>query len=82
MSCLADPSNAPAWGGVLQGLGLRPSGDGYRDRKIRFRVRSGWGTFESNGSQRSDPLRGLLLAPDPEAWQALHTTLFGDGAVP
>ena len=26
--------------------------------------------------------RGLLLAPDPEAWQALHTTLFGGGPVP
>ena len=63
MSCLADLGDAPAWGGVLQGLGLRPSGDGYRDRKIRFRVRSGWGTFESNGSQRSDPLRGQLGRP-------------------
>ena len=26
--------------------------------------------------------RGLLLAPDPEAWQALHTTLFAGGAIP
>ena len=61
MSC--DLDDAPAWGGVLLGLGLRPSGDGYRNRKVRFHVRSGWGTFEANGTQRSDPLRGQLDRP-------------------
>ncbi len=63
MSCLAERGDAPAWDGVLQGLGLRPDGDGYCGRRIRFRVRSGWGTFESNGAQRSDALRGQLGRP-------------------
>ncbi len=63
MSYLADLPDAPAWDAVLRGLGLRPGGDGYRNRRIRFRVRSGWGTFESNGKQRSDPLRGQLGRP-------------------
>ena len=32
--------------------------------EVRFRLRSGWGTFESNGgSRRSDPLRGQLGRP-------------------
>jgi hypothetical protein len=63
MSSLVELGEAPAWGAVLQGLGLRPGGDGYRNRRIRFQVRSGWGTFESNGTQRSDALRGQLGRP-------------------
>jgi hypothetical protein len=62
MSCRADLVDAP-WSGVLQGLGLRPGNGGYRNRRIGFHVRSGWGTFEANGTQRSDPLRGQLGRP-------------------
>lgn len=53
----------PAWCAVLQDLGLRADDDDqtYRNGRIVFRVRSGWGVFESKGKvRRSDTLRGQL----------------------
>ena len=68
MNCRADLVDAP-WSAVLQGLGLRPRDGGYRNRRIGFHVRSGWGTFVANGTQRSDPLRGQLGRPG--LWKCL-----------
>lgn len=36
------------------------AGDGYRNGKIRFAVRGGWGTFEIDAAPATDALRGRL----------------------
>jgi hypothetical protein len=61
MTGLASPVAHAPWVDPLRSVGLRPSGDGAvcRNGEIRFRVRSGWGTFESHGTEH----RGGLLGP-------------------
>ncbi len=61
MNRLATATDVPAWSPVLEGLGLLPGDHGapHQNGRIRFSVRSGWGTFESK-LRRSDRLRGQL----------------------